>query len=214
VNPTAGRVAGVLTAATLLVGLGACAHSTKAAPAPPPPSATGDADAQSRLQKALLTAKELPLGYEAQDGVGEVTAIGCDGIDRLYLAPGATATATVSFNHSLTRSFVNEALSVLPEGAAAGIAAFGAAATKCRTFTGGQSVAYKVTTLTGMPRFGEGSAALRVTTTQREARLVDLVATRVGDIVIVVANADAGKIDPELTRVLVTRAVDKVRANS
>jgi hypothetical protein len=209
VTLTAARLAGVLAAAAVIVGLSSCAHSTHASPAPPPPSAGTDAGAQQRLQRALLTAEELPLGYEAESG-GGTDAIGCPGIDRVYLAPGATAKAQVSFSHALSQSFVNETLLVWPGDAAAGIDAFGKAATSCRSFTGNTNVTYRVTALS-LPRFGDGSAAVRVTAAQREARPVDLVATRVGDTMIVVANANAGTIDPELTSTVVTRAVAKVR---
>jgi hypothetical protein len=209
VNRTAARLAGVLAAAAAIIGLPGCAHSTHARPTPPPPTASSDPAAQQRLEKALLTAPELPLGYEAE-AAGDTNAIGCTGIDRIYLAPGATAKAQVSFSHALSRSFLNETLLVWPGDAAAGIDAFGKAATSCRSFRGSANVTYKVTALS-LPRFGDASAAVRITAAQRESRPVDLVATLVGDTVIVVANANAGTIDPELTRTVVTRAVAKVR---
>jgi hypothetical protein len=208
VNPTAARLAAVLVTAAVIVGLSGCAHSTHASPAPPPPTSTSDHAAQQRLQRALLTAPELPLGYEAESA-GDTNAIGCPGIDRVYLAPGATAKAQVSFSHALSQSFLNETLLVWPGDAAAGIDAFGKAATACRSFTSA-NVTYRVTALR-LPTFGDASAAVRVTAAQRESRPVDLVATRVGDTVIVVANANAGTIDPELTRTVVTRAVAKLR---
>jgi hypothetical protein len=209
VNRTAARLAGVLAGAAVLAGLPGCAHSTHANPAPPAPTASTDPAAQQRLEKALLTAPELPLGYEAE-AAGDTNAIGCAGIDRIYLAPGATAKAQVSFSHALSQSFVNETLLVWPGDAAAGIDDFGRAATSCKSFRGSANVTYKVSALS-LPTFGDASAGVRITAAQRESRPVDLVATRVGDTVIVVANANAGTVDPELTRTVVTRAVAKVR---
>jgi hypothetical protein len=210
VKPSPSRLAGVLAVAAVIVGLTSCSHSTHAGTAPPAPTSSADPGAQQRLQRALLTADELPLGYEAETA-GGTDAIGCPGIDRVYLAPGATAKAQVSFSHALSQSFLNETLLVWPGDAAAGITAFGQAATSCRSFTGSTNVTYRVTPLS-LPRFGDGSAAVRITAAQREARPVDLVATRVGNTMIVVANANAGTIDPELTKAVVTRAVAKVRA--
>jgi hypothetical protein len=210
VNPTAARLAGVCATAAVIVGLSSCAHSPQASPAPAAPTSSSDPAAQQRLEKALLTAPELPLGYEAETA-GGTNAIGCAGIDRIYLAPGATAKAQVSFSHALSQSFLNETLLVWPD-AAAGIDAFGKAATSCKSFLSSANVTYRVTALS-LPRFGDGSAGVRITAAQRESRPVDLVAARVGDTVIVVANANSGAVDPELTRTVVTRAVAKVRGS-
>jgi hypothetical protein len=73
-----------------------------------------------------------------------------------------------------------------------------------------QNVSYRVTALPGIRRYGQATAAIRVTAAQQEARPVDLVAVQVGDLVIVIANADSGRVDTGLTQTLVQRAVDKV----
>jgi hypothetical protein len=71
-----------------------------------------------------------------------------------------------------------------------------------------------VSALDGIPSYGDATAAVRVTSRLREARPVDLVAVRLGDTVVLVAHADAGAVDPELTRTIVSRAVEKARRGS
>ena len=61
-----------------------------------------------------------------------------------------------------------------------------------------------------LPRYGDGSAAVRVTSGLREGRQVDLVAVRVGDTVVAVATAGAGDGDADLTRTVVDRALVKL----
>jgi hypothetical protein len=203
------RSSGIVAALVLLAGLSGCGRSTSGPPGAPGP--TADAAAQQRAQRALLSSAELPLGFQRQDGSTAATAIGCPDIDRLYLAPEAVARAAVSFGHAITDAFVNETISVQPGTAAANVAAFGRAATDCRAFAGAQNASYRVSALPGIRRYGEATAAVRVTAAEREARPVDLVAVRLGDTVVVVANADSGQVDTDLTQTIVRRAVDKVR---
>jgi len=201
--------AAALSAPVLL--LSGCGSSAPAA-APRAPGPTGDAAAQRGLARALLTSAEMPLGFERQDGSGAASAIGCAGIDRLYLATGTAARATVSFAHVISDAFVNETVSTAADAgaASAGVEAFRRAATDCRTFAGAQNMSYRVTAL-AFPRLGDGSAALRVSGGVRESRPVDLVAVRVGPTVVVIANANSGRVDTDLTRTVVARAVEKVR---
>lgn len=207
------RAVGILAAlvvplsALLVAGCGP--GGGDAAPARQSAAPATDAAAEQRLHRALLSAAELPLGFEQQDSVA-ASAIGCAGIDRAYLAPGITARAAVSFAHTITHSYLNETISLQPGAAAASVVAFGRAVTECATFTGAQGVPYRVTALPGGQRYGQASAAVRITAAEREARPVDLVAVQVGDHVLVIANAASGKVDAELTATVVRRAVDKI----
>lgn len=205
---SAARAAGIVAAAAVLVAATGCGPERRAG-APAVAGPAGGA-AQRRLDAALLTVAELPLGFEREDAAGAATAIGCPDIDRLYLNPG-TARASVSFGHTISDTFVHETISVQPGSAAAEVTAFARAPAECRAFTGGQRVAYRVTALTGFPRYGDASAAVRVTAAVREARPVELAAVRLGDAVLVVANADAGRVDTDLTGTLTARAVAKLR---
>jgi hypothetical protein len=199
--------AGTAAVALSLVALTGCAHHSTGAS--PPAAATGGMT-QQQAAKALLTQAELPLGFEQQDGGGDATAIGCAGIDRLYLSQDTTARASVSFGHTLSSAFVNETIAVQPGKATANVDGFRRAAQDCRAFSGsGQQ--YQVTPLTGLPAYGDATAGLRITSQLREARPVELVAVRIGDTVVLVANAEAGAVDTELTRTIVARAVQKLR---
>jgi len=200
-------------AAVALTGCGSHSEATPTPPAAPAPGQpAGLTSAQAR--DALLTVADLPLGFQAQDGTPDATALGCAGVDRVYLPAGAAARAAVSFGHSLSAAFVNETISSRPGGEAAGaLAAFARAARDCASFTGPDGTAYKVAALT-LPRYGDGSAAVRVSSTLREARPVDLVAVRVGDTVVAVATAGAGQEETELTRTVVDRALAKLARSS
>jgi hypothetical protein len=201
---------GIVAALVAVLAAAGCGHAARtAAPAVQPARPGLDGAAQQRLQRALLSAAELPLGFQQQDS-SEASAIGCAGIDRAYLAPGITARAAVSFAHSITRSYLNETISLQPGAAAASVAAFGRAATECARFTGAQGVPYRVAALRGIKRYGQATAAVRITSAEREARPVDLVAVQVGDRVVVIANANSGPVDTGLTATVVQRAVDKV----
>ena len=61
-----------------------------------------------------------------------------------------------------------------------------------------------------LPRYGDGSAAVRVSSGLKEARPVELVAVRLGDTIVAVAAAGAGTEDAQLARTVVDRAVAKV----
>ena len=54
--------------------------------------------------------RDLPLGFQAQDGAADATALGCAGIDGVYLPAGATAHAAVSFATRSAPAFVNETI--------------------------------------------------------------------------------------------------------
>jgi hypothetical protein len=199
--------AGAVACLALLAG---CGH--RAAPAAGHRAAT-PAAAQQRLQRALLTAAELPLGFKRQDGDGAPAAMGCPGIDRLYLSADPSSRVSVSFGHTISSAFVNETIEVQRGAAAANMAAFRRASQDCRAFSGAGDVRYQVAALAGLPSYGDGTAALRVTSRLTEARPVDLVAVRLGDTVLLVAHADAGAVDSTLTRTIVDRAVRKLRGN-
>lgn len=192
--------------------LAAAAAGCTAAAAPTPAAATpAPLDGGSGpLTSALLTVEDLPLGFIAQDGTAEAAALGCAGIDGVYLAAGTAERAAVSFAHSLTAAFVNETITTRPDGAAeAALVRFRAAVTDCARFTGPDGTAYRVTAVR-LPRFGDGSAALRVTSGLKEARPVELAAVRLGDTVVAVAAAGAGSGDADLTRTVVARALAKL----
>ncbi|HEY6746290.1 MAG TPA: hypothetical protein VI357_11300 [Mycobacteriales bacterium] len=185
-------------------GAGASAPAVAAAAAPAPPSESAE------LTAALLAVGDLPLGFQAQEGAGTTAALGCAGIDGVYL-PGTAAHAAVSFAHSLTPAFVNETITTRPgPAAAAAVSAFAAAARTCARFTGPDGTAYTVTPVP-LPRYGDASAALRVTSTLAEGRPVELAAVRVGDEVVAIAAAGSGAGDGALTRTVVERALAKLR---
>lgn len=208
------RAVGIVAALAAAVAVAGCGHPAPGgAPAVAgqgaPAAAASDPAAAQRLHRALLSATELPLGFALEDSA-EPSAIGCAAIDRAYLDPGSTARASVSFGHAISHAFVNETILLQPKAAAANVAAFGRAATDCAAFTGAQSGSYRVAALAGIGRYGDATGAVRVTATAREARPVDLVAVALGDMVVVIANADAGRVDSGLTRTIVQRAVDKI----
>ncbi|MEN3358426.1 MAG: hypothetical protein V7637_2408 [Mycobacteriales bacterium] len=204
------RAIGLAMVAATALAVAACGHSAGTSGTPAAASPTPDQAAAQRLRGALLTAAELPLGFQQQDSA-EASAIGCADIDGAYLAKGVTARAAASFAHAISQAFVNETIALQPGQAAASLIAFGRATAECATFAGEYGVTYRVVGLPGMGRYGDATAAVRVTSTEREARPVDLVAVRLGDMVVIVANAEAGKVDSGLTKTVVARAIDKAR---
>jgi hypothetical protein len=202
----------VALAAVAVVALTGCGRSADTPPAPaaaPAPGAVaGLTPAQAR--QALLTVTDLPLGFQAQDAAPDPAALGCPGVDQVYLPAGTAARAAVSFGHSLSAAFVNETISSRPGGGAADtLAAFARADRDCSRFTGPDGTRYEVSPLR-LPRYGDGSAAVRVSAALEEARPVDLVAVRVGDTLIAVATAGAGTDEAELARTVVGRALAKL----
>jgi hypothetical protein len=166
--------------------------------------------ADPALAAGLLTTADLPLGFQPQDGAGGAAALGCAGIDEVYLPAGSSAHATASFAHALSPAFVNETLTRRPGGAAAAsLARFGAAARDCARFTGPDGTAYTVTAVSPL-RYGEASAAVRVSSGLAESRDVELAAVRVGDLVVAVAAAGAGDGNAALTRTVLDRALAKL----
>ena len=87
-------------------GRGAGAGGGRDAPAP--------ATDASGLAPRLLTVADLPLGFQAAGRRRDAAALGCAGIDGVYLPAGASQHAAVSFAHSLSSAFVNETMSVRP----------------------------------------------------------------------------------------------------
>jgi hypothetical protein len=124
------RRAALALAATALTGAAACGGHPDATPTPTtaaPGPAAGLTSAQA--EQALLTVTDLPLGFQAQDGAPAASALGCAGVDQVYLPAGTAARAAVSFGHSLSAAFVNETISHRPGGGAAtALAAFARAA--------------------------------------------------------------------------------------
>lgn len=199
-------VVGVVLSLFTLAG---CGHDRNGAS--PRLSAADSASTQRQLDRALLTQAELPLGFGRQDGGGDATAIGCAGIDRLYLPQDTTAHATVTFGHALSAAFVNETIAVQPGKAASNLDGLRRAPQDCRQFSGPGQLQYQVAALPGFPSYGDATGAVRVTSRLPEARPVDVVAVRLGDTVVLVAHADGATVDSDLTRTVVARAVDKVR---
>lgn len=189
-------------------GAGVAAPAVAATAAPAPASASASASAE--LTAGLLAVNDLPLGFQPQEGAGTTAALGCAGIDGVYL-PGPAAHAAVSFAHSLTPAFVNETITTRTgPAAAAAVTAFAAAARTCARFTGPDGTAYTVTAVP-LPRYGDGSAALRVRSALAEGRPVELAAVRVGDLVVAIAAAGSGAGDAALTRTVIERALLKLR---
>ena len=203
-RPLAPVLAAALAAA--LAGCSAAATPAEVAATSAVPAVTGPGP----LTSARLTVDDLPLGFTSQEGSADAVALGCAGIDGVYLAAGTADRAAVSFAHTLNAAFVNETITSRPGGAAeAALARFGAAATDCAWFTGPDGTAYRVAAV-ALPRYGDGSAALRVTSGLAEARPVELAAVRLGDTVIAVAAAGTGRGDADLTRTVVARALAKL----
>ncbi len=199
-----------LLAAVAVVAVGAAGCSGAATPTPVAAATAGPAADSADLTAALLTVGDLPLGFQAQDGTGTAAALGCAGIDGVYLPAGAVAHAATSFGHSLTPAFVNETITRQPARAAvAALAAFAAAVKNCARFAGPDGTVYTVTAVS-LPRYGDGSAALRVKSGLAEGRPVELAAVRVGDMVVAVAAAGSGPGDADLTRTVVDRALAKL----
>jgi hypothetical protein len=169
-------------------------------------AATGD----PTLAAGLLTAADLPLGFQPQDGAAAAAALGCAGIDGVYLPAGSTAHAAASFAHALSSAFVNETVSLRPGGAAAAaLARFGAAARECGRFAGPDGTRYTATAVS-LPRYGDGSAAVRLRSGLTEGREVEVAAVRVGDLVVAVAAAGTGDADGALARTVIHRALAKL----
>jgi hypothetical protein len=204
-------VKAVLAAVAAVCALGAAGCSGGAGPASTVTAATGaPASEPGGLESSLLTVADLPLGFQAQDGAGTAAALGCAGIDGVYLPAGASAHAAVSFAHSLNSAFVNETITTRPGGAAASaLSAFGAAAKECARFAGPDGTAYRVTAVR-LPRYGDGSVAVRVTSGLAEGREVELAAVRVGDTVVAIAAAGTGEGDAALTETVIARALAKL----
>jgi hypothetical protein len=199
-----------LLAAVAVAVVGAAGCSGAATPTPVAAATAAPAADSADLTGALLTVGDLPLGFQAQDGAGTTAALGCAGIDGVYLPAGEVSRAAASFGHSLSPAFINETITRQPaRAAAAAMAAFAAAAKDCARFAGPDGTAYTVTTV-ALPRYGDGSAALRVTSGLAEGRPVDLAAVRVGSWVIAVAAAGSGGDDAALTRSVVDRALAKL----
>jgi hypothetical protein len=200
----------VLAAALLAAAAAAgCSDADQAAPPPvtTPPAPTAD----KALSTALLTEGDLPLGFRAQDGGADAAALGCAGIDGVYVGDGL-ARAAASFAHASSPAYVNETLTTRPGGAAGrALAAFRAAATDCATFAGPDGTAYRVSAVS-LPAYGDASAALRVTSGIAEGRPVELAAVQVGDTVVAIAAAGTGAGDAALTRTVVDRALAKLTA--
>jgi hypothetical protein len=196
-----------LGAAVIALGAAGCSGGGPIAPAAAAATAAS-ATESAALRAALLGAGDLPLGFQPQDGAGTTAALGCAGIDGVYL-PGPAAHATVSFAHSLSAAFVNETITQRSgPAAAAAVTAFAAAATRCASFTGPDGTAYAVSPV-HLPRYGDGSAALRVTSALAEGRPVDLAAVRVGDKVVAIAAAGSDS-DGALLQTVVQRALAKL----
>jgi hypothetical protein len=191
--------------AVAVAGCSGAATGTPVA-ASTPVSDSGDL----RLAAGLLTAADLPLGFQPQDGAGAAAALGCAGIDGVYLLAGSSAHATASFAHSLSAAFVNETVTLRPGGAAAAaLDRFAAAAKDCGRFSGADGTGYTVKAVP-LPRYGDGSAAVTVRSGLAEGREVEVAAVRVGDVVVAVAAAGTGDGDRELARTVLDRALAKL----
>ena len=198
--------------AALVVGCAVAVAGCSAVATGTPVAATAPATdgADPGLAAGLLTAADLPLGFQPQDGAGVAAALGCPGIDGVYLPAGSSAHATASFAHSLSAAFVNETVTLRPGGtAAAALARFAAAAKDCGRFSGPDGTGYTVRSVS-LPRYGDGSAAVQVRSGLTEGREVELAAVRVGNLVVAVAAAGDGAGDAALTRTVLERALAKL----
>jgi hypothetical protein len=203
-------VRAVLVALAAVLAAGAAGCSGTVTPAPVAAATAGATADPSGLAAALLSVEDLPLGFQAQEGAGDAVALGCAGIDGVYLTAGVADHAAASFAHSLSPAFVNETITMRPGGAAAtALSAFGAAAKDCAQFSGPDGTSYRVTAVP-LPRYGDGSSAVRVTSGLTEGREVELAAVRLGDTVVAVAAAGTGEGDSDLTKTVVDRALAKL----
>jgi hypothetical protein len=195
-------------AAGCAVAVAGCSGAVTPAPVA---AATPAADSSDPgLAAGLLTAADLPLGFQPQDGARAAAALGCAGIDGVYLPAGSSAHATASFAHSLSAAFVNETVTLRRGGAAAAaLARFGAAAKGCGRFSGPDGTGYTVTPVS-LPRYGDESAAVMVRSGLAEGREVELAAVRVGDVVVAIAAAGDGDGDGALARTVLDRALAKL----
>ena len=201
------------TVLAVLVAAGAVAVAGCSGAGTPVPAAAATPAANAgdgKLVAGLLTAGDLPLGFQPQDGAAAAAALGCAGIDGVYLPAGSAAHATASFGHSLSAAFVNETVTLRPGGAAAAaLDRFGAAATDCGHFSGPDGTRYAVTPVS-LPRYGDGSAAVLVRSGLAEGREVELAAVRVGDLLVAIAAAGTGGGDAALARTVLDRALAKL----
>jgi hypothetical protein len=207
-RPARGRAVLAALVAACAVAVAGCSGvgTTVPAAAATPVPTSGD----STLAAGLLTVDDLPLGFQPQDGAAGAAALGCAGIDGVYLPAGSSAHATASFAHSLSAAFVNETVTLRPGGAAAAaLGRFAAAATACKRFSGPDGIRYAVAPVS-LPRYGDGSAAVRVRSGLAEGREVELAAVRVGDVLVAVAAAGTGDGDGALTRTVLDRALAKL----
>jgi hypothetical protein len=203
-------VRAVLAALAAACALLAAGCSGAGAPTSMAAAATATPGTDPGLTAGLLSAADLPLGFQPQDGAGAAVALGCAGIDGVYLPAGSSAHAAASFAHSLNSAFVNETISLRPGGAAAAaLTRFGAAAKNCARFAGPDGTDYTVAAVS-LPRYGDGSAAVRVRSGLTEGREVELAAVRVGDLVVAIAAAGTGDGDGALARTVLDRALAKL----
>jgi hypothetical protein len=199
-------VRGVLVALAAVCGLAVAGCTGGSAPAPAAVAATEPAADDAPLAAGLLTVSDLPLGFQAQDG-SAAAALGCAGIDGVYLPAGSSAHAAVSFAHSLSEAFVNETISRRTDAATA-LTRFRGASEDCARFAGPDGTAYRVSAVS-LPAYGDGSAAVRVTSGLTESRAVELAAVRVGDLIVAVAAAGTDD-GTALTRTVIDRALAKL----
>jgi hypothetical protein len=201
--------AAVAAAAACAVAVAGC--SGGATPTAVAATTQVEAGSDPALAAGLLAVSDLPLGFQPQDGAAATAALGCAGIDGVYLPAGSTAHAAASFAHALSSAFVNETVSLRPGGAAAAaLARFGAAARDCARFAGPDGTRYTATAVALPARYGDGSAAVRVRSGLAEGREVEVAAVRVGDLVVAVAAAGTGFSDDALARTILDRALAKL----
>jgi hypothetical protein len=191
-----------------VVAVAGCSGAGTAVPAAAAATVANSGD--GTLAAGLLAAADLPLGFQPQAGAGAAAALGCAGIDGVYLPAGSSAHATASFAHSLSPAFVNETVTLRPAGAAAAaLDRFRSAATDCSRFSGPDGTRYAVTPVS-LPRYGDGSAAVRVRSELAEGREVELAAVRVGDVLVAIAAAGTGDGDGALAGTVLDRALAKL----
>lgn len=196
----------VLVVLAVVCGLAGCTSSLTSEPTA---VAATEPAADGTLAAGLLSVSDLPLGFQAQDGAASAAALGCAGIDGVYLPAGSSAHAAVSFAHSLSAAFVNETISRRSDAVAA-LDRFRTAPHDCAHFAGPDGTAYRVTAVP-LPSYGDTSAAVRITSALTESREVELAAVRVGDLVVAIAAAGTGTGDSALTQTVLDRALTKLR---
>lgn len=208
------------------VGLAMAGAACGSSPAPPrptqseqPPASVPTASESSALDlsSALLTTDDLPGFSVADDPAAGEAPEGCAGL-QFDPESGASAHAQVLFKQSDLGPFIRERLLRFPSDGAEGLVAkVRSAADTCRSFTTRDQMVgtleFKVSTL-DIGSLADATAAIRLTGRPKDFNITlfqDLVAVRLGNVVILVSNVSPGAIDTSLTRAATRKALARLR---